>query len=348
MPALTPQFLFDLETRMQVVSAAEFQRLTAQLRWSMIAKSMTSQSARERLIWMLDTAGIQYEDRLGGGVEFEELISNTFEFENKTATGGMELNVNKFTDLDGGGVNLAAEWSRQISAKAAYWPEQQVWAAVCAGDQTGFTTYDGKKFFDTAHPLNPFDSSVGTFNNVFTGGASGAYPGACPIDASVTLDQAFINLQKVITYIRQIKMADGVTPRKLRARHLFVPPALTMRAQQLTNAKFIAQAATGGAGAADVEAVINNWGIGQPVEIDELGAAMTNGSDTSYYIGVEQLTSDPIGALVYCEREPFSIVYNTGMTDAQLQRANKLQWTTRGRNKVVYGHPYLLFKVKAS
>jgi hypothetical protein len=127
-----------------------------------------------------------------------------------------------------------------------------------------------------------------------------------------------------------------------------VPPALQARAQQLTNARFIAQAAASGGGSADVEYVVNNWGYGQPVVAPELGSAFTNGSDTSYYVVAEQLASDELGSLLYIEREPFSIVYNTGMTDAQLRRASTLQWTIKGRNVVGYGHPYLLFKVKAS
>ncbi len=36
------------------------------------------------------------------------------------------------------------------------------------------------------------------------------------------------------------------------------------------------------------------------------------------------------------------------MTDAELQRANKFQWVTRGANVVGLGHPYLLFRVQAA
>jgi phage major head subunit gpT-like protein len=349
MPALTPQYLTDLESRMRLISNTEYNRLVAKLWYSSITKHMPSTGKRERLIWLLDTAKIQYVNRLGGEVEFEDLLSNTFEFENKAATGGFELNRFQLEDHDGGGVQLATQWSRQIGVYAAYWPQKQVGTALRLGGAATSLGYDLLPFFSTAHPVNPFDSSAGVYANDFTGAASGAYPGACPIDASVPLDTAFNNLQKVFTYIRSLKMPNGEDPRMLRAAGLIVPPALSMRAQQLTNAKLIAQAAGGGgAASADVEAVVRNWGIGQPIEADELGAGMPSGSDTSFYVVAEQLAGDEMGAIIYSDREPFQIVFNGEMTDAQLARANKLQWLTRGRNTVQYGHPYLLFRVRAT
>jgi phage major head subunit gpT-like protein len=199
-------------------------------------------------------------------------------------------------------------------------------------------------FFSGSHPLNPFDASVGTYTNNFTAGSG---PGAVPIDTSVTVDVALANLGKAIQYVHTLKMPNGVDPRGLRVSKLVVPSALVPRAQQLTNAKYIAQAAASGGGAADIEAMVANWGLGAPEEAPELSAAF-GGSDVDYYLLAESITSDDVGAFTYVNREPFQIVYNGEMTDAQLARVNELQWLTRGRNVVGLGHPYLAFRCRAT
>lgn len=347
MGQLTPSFLIDVETNMRFIAARDYNRLNLETWWRTVANEMPSQSKRERLIWLLDTAKIQYVGRLGEDVEFEDVLSNTTEYEAKAATGGFSLNRFQLEDHDSGGVKLVEQWTSTIAAYAAYWPQKQVAKAVRGGATAGNTSYDNQVFFSNAHPLNPFDTAVGTFSNIHTAG-SGA--GAVPIDDSVTLDVAFKNLQKVFTSVRSIKMLTGEDPRFLRPKALIVPPAMAARAQQLTNARFIAQGATGGAGAGDVEAIIRNWGIGQPIVADELGAAFSadGGSDTDYYVMLEQVGTGDLGALQYINREPFKIIYNGEMTDAQLARMNRLQWLTRGRNVVVYGHPYLLHKCRST
>jgi len=348
MSALTPAFVMDLEKNMRVISAQEYQRLLGSLWYSRVAKTMPSGAKSERVTWLLDTATIEYTDRLGGGVTFDDILSRTTEFENRAATKGLKLNRFQLEDHDGNGIALAEHWSRQIGAYSAYWPQKQIAAAIRNGGEATSTTYDGRPFFDTAHPVNPFDSSLGTFRNDFTSTSSGVYPGAVRIDTGVTVDVALDNLQKAKAYIQSLKMPNGEDPRGLRVAGLIVPPALAARAVQLTQAKFIAQDAGSGGGGADVEAVIANMGYGQLIVADELSSAFTNGSDTTFYIVAEQLAGDQLGALVYVNREPFSVVYNGEMTSAELSRMNEMQWIVRGRNVVGYGHPYLLFRCKAS
>lgn len=342
MGQLTTSFLFDVERRMRIVSEQSYNRLNANVWWREVAREMPSTGKSERLLWLLDTAQIEPINKLGGEVLFEDIVSRTTEYEVGSSAAGLKLNRNQLDDHDGGGVQLANHWSRQMGAYAAYWPQKQVAAAIRANG----TTYDGLAFFHASHPYNPFDSSAGTFANRLTGAASGDYPGAVPISGN-TLDVAFENLGKAINYVHTIKMANGVDPRGLRVKKILVPSALVSRAQQLTNAKIIAQAAASGGGGADVEAVISNWGIGSPIEAVELGASF-GGSNTSYYLLCEGITGDDVGAFTYVNREPFSIVYNDQMSSDQLARANELQWLTRGRNVVGNGHPYLLFRCEAT
>jgi phage major head subunit gpT-like protein len=350
MSTLTVSYLFDVERRMQIVSNEEYQRLLSNLWYRRCSKEVPMTGKSQRFQWLMDTAGIQYVDRLGGGIEYEELMMNSWEFTAKAASAGFELNKFQFEDVDGGGVDLASNWARQQGSYAAYWPQKQIAAAINAGSAAASLAYDGQIFFSSAHPVNPFNVPLGTYSNEFTGAASGLYPGACPIDITnaATVDLAFNNFQRAITYINGgLTMPNGVDPRFLKASAIFAPPALSMRLQQLTNSKIIAQAAATGGGSADVESVIRNWGIGDPIICPELGSVF-GGSDTSYYIAAETISTDPLGAIIYGNREPFNVVYNTGMTDAELNRANKLQWSIRGRNTTSYGHPFLLFKVKAT
>ncbi len=342
MGALTPSFFFDLESRMRLISSQEFQRLLAELWAPKIMKTMPSGSRKERLIWLLDTASIERAE--DGQVEFEDIVSRTVEYEVEFATKGLLLKKSQLEDLDGNGVALAAHWSRQMGAQSAYWPQKVLSAAIRDNPEA----YDGEAFFSLEHPVNPFNTGAGTFANLFTGAVDGIYPGALPIDAAtVTVDEAVQNIAKALAYVASLKMPNGEDPRKLKLGSLFVPPALVSRAQQITNAKFIAQAAGDAAGSADVEAIVRNWGLGQPVMCEELGSAF-GGSDTSYYLGMQNMTSDELGAWLYIDREPFAVTYHGPQTDADLARKREFQWTIAGRNTVQPGHPYLMFRADAT
>lgn len=140
--AITPEFLTNLETGMRILGNQEYQRLVPTVNevWD-FARRLPTQAAKERLIWMLDTAGIQYTDKLHGGVRFEELLSTYTEYEPKGASAGFEVEQVKLEDLDntgvpgGEGIRQASAWVRQQSAMAAYWPRKQLLTAVRNGDQ---------------------------------------------------------------------------------------------------------------------------------------------------------------------------------------------------------------------
>jgi len=339
MASITPSFLFDLESNMRLITSRDYDRLLSNLWYTRITKTIPSGAKKEQISWLLDTAQIRPTGH-GGNVRFDDIVGLTTSVENLNAAAGLKVKKEQFTDLDGNGVDLATHWSRTVGAYAAYWPQKSVANAILANP----ITYDGLAFFATAHPVNPFIIGGPTFSNINTAG-SGA--GAVPIDASVTLDVAVNNLAKVIAGVANIKMPNGVDPRFLRVGTILHPPALTARAQQITNAKFIAQAAAAGGGSGDVEAVIRNFGLGQPVEVPELGAAF-GGSDTTYYVACEDILTSDLGAFCYVNREPFTVLYYGPQTDAQLARIKEFQWTSEGRNAILPGHPFLLFKCMAA
>lgn len=348
MSAITPEFLFDLESNMRTISEQEYNRLTDELWWDKVAKVTDSSSKKERINWLLSTAKIERPNASKGGGQqiFEDIVATTVEYENENAVGGLELKKEELEDHDANGVDLATHWASQMGSLAAYWPQKVIADAI----RTNPVTYDGLSFFSaigSPHPVNPFNTGAGSFANHFTGAASGSYPGALPVDISVTVDVAIQNINKALAYVAGIPMPNGEDPRFLKLAGILHPPNLTARMQQITQAQFIAQAAASGGGSADVGAVIKNFGLGTPMEAPELGAAF-GGSDTDYYLLVKTITSSELGAFTYVNREPFGITFHGEMTDAEFARIRKFQWTTEGRNTVGAGHPYLMFKCSAT
>lgn len=352
---LDPSFLFDLESNMQVLQEQGYLALNENLWWQDVTKVLPSQKKKERLIFQLSTAQIRSEG-LGGNATFQELVAQSFELDVENAGSGIRIDKNQLDDLDGTGVDQATTYARDIGAYAAYWPQRQVASLVLYGE-TG-KSYDGVSFFNSAHPVNPVDpENAITYANVFTGAPSGSYPGACPIDDTVTVDVALANLGKLIAYIRTIKTPNGQDPRGLRVTRILAPPRMTPRVQQLTNAEFIAQAAASGGGAGDISMIKVAWGMAQPIEVLEFAAGQTytmedgtvvTGDDKTFYLFVDEVGSNQVGALIYVNREPFRTQYYGDLTIAELGRMNAVEYQTKGRNTVGYGHPFRLHKCKGS
>jgi hypothetical protein len=157
-------------------------------------------------------------------------------------------------------------------------------------------------------------------------------------------------------------MPNGEDPRYLQPVQILAPPRMTGRIQQLTNAKYIAQAVSGGGGSGDIEYMVKNWGLASPIEVLELDAGQSytmddgttvTGSDTTWYMAVQEMAASQLGPLVYVDREPFKITYYTGAgggtgMDAILDRAREFEWHCQGRNVLGYGHPYMLFRFQAT
>ena len=346
MPALTPTYLMDFESRMQRLTEQEYARFNPNLWWQKITKVRSTGARRDILTWLLSTATIKDQGKMGGNIHFEDLVSTYAEVETRFAGDGLKLRRAQLEDTDGDGLNLGSEWSTQIGAYMQYWPQKRVSHFLRNGhDATKYVGYDKLAYFAKAHPLNPFATNLGGFDNVLTGTRTLPYPGAVPIDESVTLDEALKNLSLVMGYLATIKMPNGEDPRYLRPSMILCSPRLFPRAVQLTGAKFFGQAAGSGVASADVEAIIKALGYATPTMVDEL-AGFEN--DTTYFIACENVQTSQLGAVLYTQREPFKINYYGVMDQAQLDRAQELEWHCIGRNTVSAGHPYLLFKCMAT
>lgn len=362
-------FTFDFESNLKVIQMNEYARMLQNLWYQRVTKVMQSTGKKEVIGWLLDSATIEAQGK-GGNVRFTDMSMVEQTITNLDAGRGLRIRKQQFEDLDGNGVQVGTKWVANVSAQAAYWPQKQIATVIRqGGTDTKQVCYDGVNLFSSsetvgtgttnAHPFNPNSPELGGFANWFTGSASGSagYPGACPIDVTnaTTIETARNNLNKVIAYITgAIKMPNGVDPRFLKPSVILHPPALTARVQEITKAKFIAASAgSSGGGSQDVEAMIRNYGFGEPIEAPELGAAF-GGSDTTYYVVCEEIAAgDQLGALIHQVREPFSIHYYSGAgsaegIDAVLFRAQELEWLAHGRNAQAPGRPELIFRVDAT
>jgi phage major head subunit gpT-like protein len=348
MPIVNSQFIQDFETNSKILTIDAYTEMAKNIWiWDFMAERST-ESRREVLTWLLSTAMLEEIGESGGSIDYESIEQVLAEYTTKHHGKALEVERAKFEDLDGNGIEVGSAWMSQIGAYMAYYPQKLGVAALKDGE-TGIG-YDKKPFFATDHPVNPNGTVAGTYANLFTGAAAGAYPGACPIDESVSADVAFSNLQKVIAYIRTIKGPNGQDPRFLRPLKLAVGPRLQGRAVQLTNATFIAQtAAGGGAGSAEIKQIVEALSLVQPIVADELDQV---DDGLSYFIGCKDVAAKELSGLVYMKRKDFEINYYAGQgsgatgLDAVLARTQKFEWQCRGRMAVGYGHPHDLHKVK--
>jgi phage major head subunit gpT-like protein len=343
MGALTPSLFLGFEDRLSTIAATEYAAFQQNLWWKSVAKVRQSSGRKEIISWLLSTAQIK-DAGSGGNVEFDDLVSTYTEITNKNAATGLKLRREQLEDTDGGGLDLASHWARDVGAYMAYWPQKQVAALLVAGEST--TGYDGKALFATDHPVCPGFAARGTYANLFTSSASGAYPGALPIGDAVSHEVAINNLAKLYSYMRTIKMPNGEDPRFLRPAYIVAPPQLYPRVVNLCAGKglFPVAASSGSiGGTADMTAYIGAMGFGQPVEAPELSA-----DATSYYVIFEQAKTSELGGVIYLEREPFSLTnYGAGVIP-QLDRMREFEWQVHGRNATAPGHPFLIAKCKAT
>lgn len=392
MPEITPSFVMSYERRMRAITENEYaRRLLADHIWhTKVMRNLPIEGATERVTWLLETATIEpIGPTFTGGLSFEGLVTQTAEYPTFKHGKGIKVYRDQIEDLRGTGLDILSSWSSQIGNEMAYYPQRLAAQLILNGANTdgSANAYDTVPYFADnsthsiggvnvhGHPYNPFRPTLGGYSNWLHGSSSGNYPGALPIDYSVTVDVALQNLGNLIAYIAGIKMPNGQDPRFLTPAFMLIPPKLAPRVRQLQNASFIAQAAATGGGSGDVKAVISGWGLGQPIVAQEFAATTSytfnmpfqvastgntnflsesvSGSDTSYYMFTEENNTSQLGGLLNVMRKPFKVTYYTGDAGgtgqmADLDRMDEFEYHVKGRMSVQYGHPYGVFRVDAS
>ena len=389
--ALTPTFLFEVERRLRNIEEFEYARMLSSrvIWWNKVTRVSEIAGKSERVTWFLSSANIRQVTPADGSfidagdITFEQLVTQTAEYFPALHTDGFQISKREIMALDGTGLDALQTIMAGWGALSAYYPQRLMAQTILNGDNTdgSANAYDAVPYFQgnatstafptvKGHPVNPFFTSYGGYANKLTGAASGVYPGALRIDDSVTLDQAVTNLAAIIAYLSSIAMPNGQDPRMLQALHILHPPRMTLRVQQLTNAKFYAAAAASGGGSQDMADGIGrifDKGAGWPLEAQELGGGRTysfkgstgqtenvTGSDTTFYIVTTENNSSTLGGLLLTMFEAFKTTFYSGDAgpstglDAILDRSNKLEYHHQGVMAGNYGHPYGVFKCSPS
>lgn len=342
--AVTPQWVGTFEKNVQTLFLDSWNRVLANLVWDRFMMERPSTTLVELYTWLLETAQIHPYGVGGGQMAFDSISAVYREITNEDSGSALELTKNEIEDnmLDpknhpglqqaGPALDYAGQWAKQMGGASAYYPQQRMFELIADGEVGSISkAYDGQPYFGT-HVVNPYDSAAGSFKNLLTGAASGTYPGACPIDDSVSLAVAIRNLAKAIAYIRTLTSPNG-KKRMLRVKYASAGPDLQLRLAEILKAKFY-----GADGS--TENMVSFYGI-EPVICDELAAP------GEWYLDCELINGEG-GAIIWQNRSPYVMNSYTPLNTWELQRLKKFTWSFDGRNAVAWGHPWLKFKMKPS
>lgn len=332
---LTHQTLIEITDQISRIVDDESTRLgSVDLWWNRLADARPITGRSEKIAWLKATGGIEYSTapRGGGTTAFDRIDQLWVEVEPLFAQSGLRLSRADYEDADGNGFSSTEEWARRMAAQARYWPQHTV-AQVLRSNPVG---YDGLTLFNTSHPKDGKSATSGTFTNNWTGGGAN---GALPLANTGDPDDDRANLRQIAigcARIRGLTGSNGMT-RALRASRILVPPALEAPVSAALDASTIR--------GTDLKRLATRLDL-EIVVCPELGADFDGGSDTTWYLSVDQVGQPTIGSVIYAEREPFSIYPQ--IISAGLDRIDEIEWRVRGRNVALAGHPYLIFRALAS
>lgn len=159
---------------------------------------------------------------LKGDLKYRRLAEKSLEIKSKTWQDGItELaEVIEAPDFIG--------WMEQPAAIAAAGQSlpNDIIAGLIEANPVG---YDGKNFFASDHPVNVFDTSMGTFDNDYTGAGT---------------DPSLANLALAMAGFDQMVGPNG-QPAGYRMTHVFHPPSQTQKWKELLERDLIIAAGAG-------------------------------------------------------------------------------------------------------
>lgn len=328
MPKLTPQFLVTFETEMRGIVTENWQRVASRLMWDSVMKVRPASTKTTILTWLLETAKL-YPEGIGGNKRFDDLVAASFSLDIDDYGAGLQLSKNEIEDnqmksMPGtpvAALDYAAKWSRDVGAASAYHPQAQLFNLIKNGT-TGLC-YDGLPFFSKVHTVNP-NGGGGTYSNIVENVPIKITPSGGQNEQDVRL-LARRNLGIALSQVRKQRFYNGV-PRFLEPSVILCSSDLADEANFLVGAGIISQNTN----------TIKKLEVQVCPELDD--------DPLPFYIGVEDMMADEMGAFIYSERQGFGVQMYGPQTDAVLNRMKMLEWHMDGRNTAVYGHPYMFYK----
>ncbi len=335
MAKLTPQFVVSFESRVSGLVTGNWDRVVSRLNWDRFMKTRPSATKREILTWLLETAQI-YPEGDGGNKRFDDMVAASTEFTNAHSGTGLRLSRDEIEDNQMrdnptvGAMDYASKWAKDVGAAAAYEPQKKLYELILAG--TSGLCYDGLPFFSAVHPVNP-NGGTETYSNHIASVPIVVTSGATEQE-NILIGRK--NLGIALANVRKQRFVNGI-PRFLVPTTLLVQSLSYDAANMIVNAGVLGN--TTNTSASDTENPNRKLEVICAPELDGETAG-------TYYIGVEDMLSDELGAFVWSEREAFNMKTYGPMDDAILNRMNEFEWPLDGRNAALYGHPYLFYRCK--
>lgn len=337
---ITPEWVGSFERGHRELITSTSKRVAINLHWDKFVSRKKSGGLIETYHYPIETSRIRREGQ-GGNKRFDDQAAAFLEIENENAGAGLRLTRNEIEDNTMASpelgkmsvVEFSRRWSIRMGHLQARWPNDLFFGALLSGE-TVVPKHLSTTFFSTSHVLNKFNPAGGTFANVLTGAANGAFPGACPIHMTGVgaLDTAADNFAKAVGYIEGLRGPDGL-PRNLKVKHVLAGGALRKRLYELLDTKFFTQNG--------IENVMEKYGI-EPVISNDIPP-----TSTDYYLFPELVDGED-GGFIYQERQGFVLSGYSLATEAELQRAKLFEWSLDARDGFGYGLPELAYKVKAT
>ena len=303
---------------------------TTQVWRGKLANDRPSVTDSELYGWMDRIAAMQpwVGARVEHGVQSETLRVKNRPFE-------LTVNINKWHLADDQH-GLYSMLPQQIGQQAAKWADYQIAAAI----QDNILGTDGLSFFNSAHPIDLYAPSKGTYTNDYT---------------SFALNPT--NLAQVVANMRSRRAQDG-TPLMVEPDTLIVPPALQYQAMNILNAAFIAPQTIG-----TVTQVGTNEnvlkGMLNLIVLPELAAGMSfptfdqatgekivsaGGSDTKWYVAALGHAVKPV---TWQMRQAPIVVNRTDPRDPAVFDRASYVYGIEGRGAPVLTFPFLMSRCAA-
>ena len=201
-----------------------------------------------------------------------------------------------------------------LGKQAKKHPDQLLAALLANGQNTA--CFDGQTYFSTSHPVNVYDSSLGTYSNYSASGL--ALTRANYITARATM-MAYKNA--------------GGTRMGIRPDVLLVPPSLEMAARTIVETAMIPN----DAGTAPQDNVLK--GSARVVVAEEL-----EDYPTTWYL---LCTSKTVKPFIYQVRRAAEFVMLVNLTDPNVFMNNEFRFGAYVRDNVGFSLPFLAYKATA-
>ncbi|AKT38259.1 Mu-like prophage major head subunit gpT family protein [Chondromyces crocatus] len=311
----TARHVLAFEDRLRRIINHDYQDAMRRVWWPNIMGTRASTGKREIIEWLLNTA--QIVKLPNGQMQFDDLVTQAHEAVNIPRGGGLRMDRDKWEDDE---AKLASEWASQMGSEMAMSPQYECIDLIKYGE-VGLA-YDGRPFHG-AHLVNPFDESRGEYRTLIDSMAQ-FDPSLPALPPELTPDSFSLG----VAHMKTFEMPNGRN-RNLEPRFLLIPPQLEKVARTVTGAKIIEA----------TENVITDYHV-QPLVIHELA------HDPRSWILIAPGSGELGMPYIWQERRPYGMTSYDGITDAELARANHLEWHVRGRNAAIYGHPFRAVKFK--